>query len=47
MELYNSLVKFFGITTEYTSLGDFLPAFLLFMGCVYAYFDLFGCCYIP
>ena len=28
MELYTDLLNFFGISAEYTSLADFLPAFL-------------------
>lgn len=42
MELYNNLVKFFGITTEYTSLGDFLPAFLGLMIAVTVTLFVFG-----
>ena len=42
MELYNSLVKFFGIATEYTSRGDFLPAFLGLMIAVTVTLFVFG-----
>ena len=42
MKLYESLIEFFGISKEYTSLGDFLPAFLGVMIAVTITLFVFG-----